>query len=185
MIIAICGLKRCGKDTVAEYLVQRYAHKFRHVKIAAPLKEVCGLLFGWSAQHMEDDNKDAVDPAWGISPRAALQFVGTEMMQYKIQELLGPGIGRTFWIRSFIMSLQPNESVIISDMRFVHEYDMLKAAFGSRLLTIKVTKQGATDDDAHCSEQEWKQIDHDILIENNGTLQQLYKTLDKLNLTRC
>ena len=185
IIVAICGVKRSGKDTIAHYLTQKYSYQLRHVKIAAPLKEMCGQLFGWSAQQMEDDSKDLVDPVWGVSPRSALQFIGTEVMQYKIQELLGPAIDRKFWILALTRTIQPSESVVISDMRFVHEYNVLKEQYGNKLYTIKVVKSDSQHDDnqdLHSSEQEWKSIPEDVTIDNNGTLQDLYKKLDELTV---
>lgn len=177
-VIAICGPKRVGKDTAASFFT---SCNFLHVKISQPLKDVCGSLFGWSPQQMEEDIKDDIDPAWGISPRDALKFFGTEMMQYKIQELL-PNVGRKFWIDSLIKRLyKTNQNVVISDMRFMHEYEALKSAFPNCLTTIKITRQTSTTTtaDAHSSETEWMQIPEDVLITNDGTIQEMHDQLAK------
>jgi hypothetical protein len=180
MIIAICGMKRCGKDTVANRL-STILTTYKHTKIAAPLKDMCGQLFDWSSQQMEDDTKDNVDPRWGISPRKALQFVGTEVMQYKMQELL-PDVGRNFWISKLLNSASTTtQNMIISDMRFVHEDEMIKANTESyRSLIIKVTRPcvPSTVLCDHSSEQEWELIKEDVLIVNDGSIDELNAKVD-------
>jgi hypothetical protein len=91
-IIAICGAKRSGKDVLADYLVKKY--NYERLAFADPLKLTVKNLFNFDDDQLgigEDkgtDKKDIIDERWGITPRAALQFFGTEIMQEKIQELL-------------------------------------------------------------------------------------------------
>ena len=127
-IIAICGLMRSGKDTVADYICQRKG--YTKVHIADTLKKTMHLLFGFTHDQLEGRSKDVIDPNWGITPRAAMQFFGTEVMQYKIQELIS-SVGRTFWIASLVSQLKqhPEKIYVISDLRFIHEHDYLKEHF--------------------------------------------------------
>jgi hypothetical protein len=136
-------------------------------------------MFGWSPKHMEDDEKDHVDEKWGISPRDAMKFIGTEMMQYKIQELL-PEIGRNFWIKQLINKINVGENIIISDLRFVHEFLMIKEHFPNAVI-VKVMKQTAGHLDLHSSEVEWKDIVEDVLIDNNGSMEDLRAQVDRIN----
>ena len=46
MLILLCGYKRCGKDTVASYLSNKY--DFHHLKISYLLKKTLKLLFNFS-----------------------------------------------------------------------------------------------------------------------------------------
>lgn len=188
MIVAICGAKRCGKDTVALYLqkalVARATNVVHHYKIAQPLKDICKIMFGWSTRQVEEDEKDMIDDKWGITPRDAMKFMGTEVMQYKIQELL-PGIKRNFWIKQLSSRIQKKatgDHVIISDMRFMHEYTMLKQHFPDAVV-IKVTRGSGNgssgSNDTHSSETEWKSIPHDLLIENDGSIDELHAQLDE------
>lgn len=122
--IAICGLKRSGKDTIADYLCQEY--HYEKVKIAHPLKHVMKYLFNLTDDQIEGNEKDVVDPRWSVEPRKLMQFFGTEIMQYKVQEVL-PEIGRSFWIKRLVEEhLSRPELLVIPDLRFVHEYDVLK-----------------------------------------------------------
>ena len=90
-IIAICGAKRSGKDVLASHIVNKYG--YTRLSFAEPLKHIVKLLFDFNDQQVgliegSNDEKDTLDERWGISPRKALQFVGTEILQNKIQELL-------------------------------------------------------------------------------------------------
>ena len=51
MIIALTGKKGCGKDTIANYLVEKYG--FINYGFADPIKEVGKILFGfpWQLYH--------------------------------------------------------------------------------------------------------------------------------------
>ena len=82
-------------------------------------------MFGFTNEEIENDEKDIVNKKWGVSPRTVMQFIGTELFQYKIQEIL-PDVGKKFWINSLIESLKQSENYVISDLRFLHEYEELK-----------------------------------------------------------
>ena len=97
-------------------------------------------------------------------------------MQYKIQELL-PGIGRNFWITK-LLNKPLIENMVISDLRFVHEYDMIKKV-NSQSIIIKAVKPGPLTDN-HSSEREWEYIKEDILVINDGTLQELHVKIDRV-----
>jgi hypothetical protein len=174
MIIAICGLKRVGKDTVANYVVDKYGYK--HVKIAETLKNVCKTLFDF--KDVESCSKDIVDPTWNITPRLAMQFIGTEVFQFKIQEIL-PDIGRTFWIKKTINTISDKDRVVISDLRFEHEVKEILQRFPNTVV-IKIIKDRFSDDCSHPSEQEWKNIKENILLKNDGTIDQLYRKIDSI-----
>ena len=172
-IIAICGPKRAGKDVLADYLKSKYNYKKK--KIAQQLKDALVVLFGFTPDQLETDEKEQVDARWGISPRAAMQFFGTDVMQYKIQELL-PNIGRIFWIQSLMAQLAQDTNYVISDLRFMHEYTALYTKYGKDLFVIKIERP--TIEDHHCSEQEYKNIPCDLHLENTTTISDLLIKLD-------
>ena len=175
-VIAVCGMRRSGKDTIAKCIEELCEYK--HVKISARLKQMCNLLFGFTAEQMEESIKDVVDERIGITPRKAMQFVGTEMMQYKIQELL-PSVGRSFWIDALLQ--QERDPIVISDMRFLHEARAIRKMWGSDAKIIKVTRQGdggaACD---HISEKEWMEIKEDVLLVNDKSIDDLVSQVKQL-----
>jgi hypothetical protein len=187
-IIAICGYKRSGKDTIANYIQSKLSNSL-HCKISTNLKEGCAAMFGFTAAHMETDLKEVIDPFWNITPRQAMQYLGTDVMQYDVHRLI-PDINRDFWIKRFIHQIKTSSDhtkkcIIISDLRFTHEYIALKEHFGdNNCIVIKVTRGSNSHEDMHPSEQEWKQISYDIEIKNKGSLDDLYKDIDN-NVLKC
>lgn len=171
-IIAICGLKRSGKDTLANIISEKY--NYEHVKISKKLKDTCKLLFNFTDDQMEKDIKEDIDPRWGVSPRKCMQYFGTEMMQYQIQNLLN--IGRKFWINSLLNEIDMTDAntkrYVISDLRFLHEYDEIKKRNGliicvDRVLTRPIDQCVEAPEDPHISEQEYKKFDYDLIIKND------------------
>lgn len=175
-IIAIIGAKRCGKDTLANYISEKYGYD--KIKLADPLKKTVQALFNFTDEQIEEDAKDIIDPNWNITPRKTLQFFGTEIMQYKIQELL-PNIDRNFIVKSLINKLDPNKNYIISDMRFYHEYqEIIKL----NPLIIKITRPNLLATDLHPSEIEYRSIPHNIHIINDKDMSALINKFDTIFL---
>lgn len=170
-LIAICGPKRAGKDTLASHLVSNYG--YTRIALADPIKHVVGYMFNFNEKQMETDDKDAIDPRWGISPRQALQFFGTEVMQYKIQELL-PDVGRMFWTRCMLANIDPLKTYVVSDVRFHHECDALRE-IGATVIKVERTIE---HNDAHASELEHRDILADVTIINDSTIESLLSKLD-------
>lgn len=173
-IIAICGMKRSGKDTIADYMVSKYGYE--KVKIASPLKSAMKVLFGFTDQQLEGDEKDIKDMTWGIEPRKLMQYFGTEMMQYQIQDVL-PGIGRCFWINKLINDhiKENNKYIVIPDLRFKHEYDML-VDYNAVFWRVDRTN---TLEDSHVSEREFLDIPVQIVFNNNTDKQKLYLDVEQ------
>jgi hypothetical protein len=167
-VIAICGHKRCGKDTLATYICKKYGYE--NIKIASKLKDTMKLLFGFTDDQLETE-KETVDPRWGITPRKAMQFFGTEVMQFQLQKII-PNIDRSFWIKSTIeeMEKHPQKSYIISDMRFMHEHQELMKRFP--VTVIRINRYSKTYD-THISETEYNNIPYDILLNNTSTIDHL------------
>lgn len=177
-VIAICGLKQSGKDTIADFLVSQYGYK--KVRIAETLKEMCTMLFGLNQDQIEGSMKDQVDTRWGVSPRQIMQFFGTEVMQYQIQHLI-PNTGRTFWIKSLLERHAHESTIVISDLRFIHEWEMIKQKYGQNALILKVVNpRTLNEDDKHVSEQEWLDIPAEREIVNDSTIEALHAKISEL-----
>lgn len=173
-VVALCGLKRCGKDTVAQYMVEKYGYE--HVKFSGKLKQMMKLLFDFTDDQIETDEKDKVDARWNTTPRKLMQFFGTEVMQYKVQEVL-PDIGRNYFANSISVSLDKNpRNIVISDMRFVHEYEALKH---HSMIVVEVIRDSCIQD-THISENEYKKIPKNFVINNHHTLEDLYSEIDSI-----
>ncbi len=185
IVIAICGARRAGKDTVASVLEKSYG--YRPMKFARYLKDMIKAGFGLSDQDVEGHAKDAIHPIYNVTPRAIMQYIGTDVMQYGLQTLI-PEIRRDFWARRLIIDLRSHMSkggdetnFVISDLRFMHEYEALKQAAmddGFQFHVIKVCRQVLPADaclaeDSHISEREWENIPHAHCFNNNSTHEHL------------
>jgi hypothetical protein len=179
-IIAICGAKRVGKDLLSNYICYRYRHK--KVAFAEPLKDCVKGLFNFTSDQVGDSYvKDVVDERWGIAPRKAMQFFGTEILQYKIQELL-PGIDRKFLAYTLVSKLKDDVAYVISDMRFMHEYEEVKkiGAYVIRIDRPDVIQDVNHDAEVHISETNYKDIPYDMHINNDRDIAEFIKKFDHL-----
>ena len=184
-IIAVCGYKRSGKDTIAKYLNKKYNYK--HLKITYKLKECLKLLFDLRDHELETDKKEKINKKWNVTPRKLMQFIGTEIFQYKIQEIL-PDIDKKFWIKTFLTDSLVNNlrnkkdfHIVISDIRFIHEYEELKN-LNIPISVIKVTNDNImidSNEELHISEREFIKIPYDKEILNNSTFDDMYKKIDE------
>lgn len=172
-IIALCGFKGCGKDFVANYIHDTCS--FEHLKISTKLKDATRLLFDITDDQIEGNKKECIDERWNITPRQMMQFMGTEMFQFKIQELI-PECDRNFWIKSFANAVKANKNknIVVSDMRFSHEYEYIKKHLRTHeLIVIRInnnSKKNIYDaEDIHVSETEYRQIPIDFQLTNNMT----------------
>lgn len=179
-IVLLCGYARCGKDTVAEYLCSK--HSYTNMKFARKLKLILKILFGFTDEQLEH-NKHVVDAYWGVSPRQAMEFIGTEMFQYYIQKLL-PNQSRNFWANSLLNDIETDSSdkIVVSDLRFVHEYECFVRHFKhDKISVIRIVNQNATNDNSsHVSNNEHLQIKTDYVVHNNGTINDLHHAIEKL-----
>jgi len=182
-IIAICGAKRSGKDVLAKYLINKY--KYEKLSFAEPLKKAVKELFNFNDIQVgiDEDNgigneKEIIDERWGITPRKALQFFGTEIMQYKMNELI-PNTNRDFFANILVSRIIPNKKYVISDLRFLHEYEKIK---GLNIVVIKVVRDCLIKtDNEHISENEYKQIPCNIEVLNDGSIDDYINNFEMLN----
>lgn len=118
MIIAISGLTKSGKDTLAEgFLHQSYTSKFYQLNFATYLKEIAASLWKFDKKNKEEFRK-------------ALQWLGDGARQFN----------ENCWIDAWEKRLQTLHSAsnfIITDLRYENEYYHLKNK-GAILIGIKV-----------------------------------------------
>jgi hypothetical protein len=197
MIIGVCGFIGSGKDTVADYL-QNF-HEFRRESFASTLKDAVAAVFGWDRVMLEGRTKEArewreqIDPWWAdrldmptLTPRWVLQYWGTEVCRKSFHD--------DIWIASLENKIRNSkDSVVISDCRFPNEIQSIKNAGG----TIVWVRRGELPDwydmavaanqghnwavqdlkmrKIHASETAWVGTEFDHCIDNNGTIDELYR----------
>jgi len=196
-IIAICGLIGSGKDTVADYLCN--FHQYKRDSFASTLKDAISRIFGWDREMLEGrtkysrDWREQVDQWWStrlnipnLTPRWVLQNWGTEVCRQ--------GFHDDIWIASLENRLRnTKDNVVITDCRFANEVKSLRS-LGATILRIKrgddpewfETAQKSIElmkiqyPNVHSSEYAWAQTNFDYVIDNNGTIDELYQKLKNL-----
>ena len=178
MIIGLVGNKNVGKDTLADYLVEN--KKFIKYAFADPLKKGLKELFGLSDEQLNGNLKEVIDPEWNITPRELMQFFGTEVMQFKLQELI-PTLKRTFFLKRFEQFVldNPDKNIVVSDVRFQHELDKILQHQG---IIIKISRKNASKTFLnHVSESEidnFKNITYSF--DNDSSKEDLFRLVDQI-----
>jgi len=175
MIIGIAGNKQHGKDTVAAYIARKYG--FYHTSLAATMKLACEVIFGWDEEWTRGNKKDTVDPRWGITPRQALQLLGTEYGQQLLCTIpeFKEKTGRCLWVNSLLEKIPDEANAVISDVRFIHEVEKIRERGGK---IIRVYRKSVPVDYSHPSESEVPDIHPDCTILNDGDIDLLQRKVD-------
>lgn len=128
-------------------------------------------FFGLSIEQTWDANYlDKVDVFWNMSPREMFNLIESLMMndfpdyfKCRIQRPTFPSITN----RPLIAK---NDTIIIKDIRFENEASFLRSHGG---IIWHVIRKNAQKVNLHSSEAGVKAMDNDIIIDNNGSLEQL------------
>lgn len=175
MIICLCYKARCGKDTTANYLVNNF--DFIQESFAYPLKEYIGRqICGFTDKELFGEWKERVNPEWGKTPRQMLQLIGTDALRDVVH--------KDFWVIPMRRKLKKHKlnksNVVISDGRFLSELKMVKD-MGGVIVNIKRDERNKISSEKHKSELELENYtDWDYEIDNNGTIENLYKETEKM-----
>lgn len=207
MIIGICGFIGSGKDTIADYLVN--SHEFRRESFANTLKDAVSKVFGWDRELLEGRTKQArewreqVDPWWSerlnmpnLTPRWVLQYWGTEVCR--------KGFHDDIWIASLENKLRNStDNIVISDCRFPNEITSIRNAGGivvrvvrgpepewyqsainfndgQRNMSWALSRAHLDRLKIHASETAWVGTKFDAVLDNNGTLDELFLQVQQL-----
>lgn len=179
MIIGVNGFKGSGKDTIGQYLVDQYGFTLK--KFAAPLYASAAALLGVEPELLDatknDENAiislthsqgDALQCPARMTVRTFLQRYGTESHRNIF--------GSNFWVDYLLNNLDVTDRVVITDARFENELIAIRQLGGRNVNVWRPGYNGGN----HASEVEPpKELIH-YRINNNGTIEQLHKTLDAM-----
>jgi hypothetical protein len=204
-IIGIVGFIGSGKDTVADYLVN--FHQFRRESFANSLKDAVSVVFGWDRELLEGRTKESRDwretkDEWwtnrlkqDITPRWVLQYWGTEVVR--------KGFHDDMWVASLEHRLlNTKNDIVITDCRFPNEIKAIRTA-GGQVVRIRRGAEPGWFDDAksmnkgpgrnmswalsshkieklgiHASETAWVGQKFDVVLNNDGTIEELYQQIE-------
>jgi len=173
-IVGITGRKFNGKDTLGKYFIDELGYK--KLAFADSLKEGCRCIFGFTDEQLYGEKKEEIDEFWKATPRKVLQFVGTELFRNQLAEIM-PHLGHDIWVevvRKKILD-NPDTNFVITDVRFPNECEIIKKMGG---IIIRVNRDSVnTTVDLHQSEIEIEKLDVDTVIQNDGSIDDLYVKL--------
>jgi hypothetical protein len=160
-VIGIHGLARSGKDTVANFIIAArggYIYSF-----ADPIRAMLVPLGVNMRDPYWQDHKEDVIPAIGKSPRQLMQTLGTEWGR----ELINADL---WLILAKAKLLSFGHGMVIADVRFENEADWVRAQNGR---ILHVTRPNNIAVAAHASENGIGVHDEDLVLANDGTLEEL------------
>lgn len=197
MIIGLVGFIGAGKGTVGELL---RLHGYKQASFAGALKDTASVLFGWDRSLLEGDTvesrvfREQKDDFWSerfgytFSPRLALQLLGTEAGRDVFH--------KDVWIYALEHRIKQINNVVITDTRFPNEIEFIKSK-GGVIVEVRrgerpdwyelalESNTGNTEAEfqmnhsgIHISEWSWIGQKVDYTISNDGTLNDLKKTVD-------
>ena len=175
MLIGICGKAGAGKDTIGDYLIEKY--KFKKIALADPIKRLVKDVFVLD-DHTVYDRVAREQPLkewdnWSV--RKLLQYIGTELFRNNIDDCI--------WVKSLWLRIQNDKdnNYVISDLRFPNELNFFKEHGGKDFVSIKVTRNGCEGSvglSGH--ESESYDLETEYIISNNETIKELYNKVDGL-----
>ena len=173
MIVGIFGKKGHGKDTIADYLVQKY--NFHKLTYAEPIKKICKDIFSLSNEQLTNHYlKEMIDPRWEKSPREIMQLIGTDLFRKTFSDNIWVNILR----EKAKLLLLAGKNIVISDIRHKNELEHLFTLSDNILIFNVIRDIKDEKEDNHPTEQ--FHYEKDIPIEKiyNTTLEELYVQID-------
>lgn len=183
-IIALSGYARAGKDEAAKVLCEE--HGFIQVAFADKLREMLYQLNPWVVEKLEWQDggfEVACEPLQTIIDKHGWQGYKETRFGPEIRRLLqrlGTEAGRqtlwdSIWIDAALTGLPDDAKVVVSDARFLNEFDAVRARGG---YIWRIERDGVGPANNHVSETEAVGYPYFALtIQNNGTLEQFRQTV--------
>ncbi len=182
-VYAIIGQKRVGKDTAADHICEKLECN-KHA-LATPLKELVCAMFEIDMETLDDYKNEGVrlkaqrldketyaiaDYPVDVSFRHILQRCGDRQKAF---------FGLDCYMRKFHEKLLHKDVIVVSDVRLPEEQKWLMAH--TNVTFIKIVRNVKQDiDSAHRTEVEVDKLGYDVLVDNNGTKEELYAKIDKI-----
>ena len=168
-VIAVCGPRLSGKDTVADILSKLLGYK--KTPLAEALKEEYAELHDIPISVVYDQGPEKEQHRMGLITLGAVR---------RIQDIE--------WWCSAVKNKNENESIILSDLRYKNEIgyfvehsdNFILIRIGAKVDTLRERGWKASPSDKDKSETSQELFKEDFIVYNNGTMEDLEEQLVKV-----
>ena len=174
LLIGLSGRARTGKTTAANHLANTY--DLVTYALADPLREGLMNIFNLSPCDFDDERKELTIDWLGRSPRELMQSMGTDWGRHQVH----PELWLLLAEKNLEFLGQTNDNArgfVISDLRFENEADFVRKRGG---MVIHLLRPDAAEVNPHISETGIGIQDNDLVLHNNGAIEDLFGQLDEI-----
>ncbi len=176
MLVGICGKAGSGKDTIGDFLAEKY--NFKKIALADPIKRLVKDVFALDDYTVYDRvaREQELERWKGWTVRKLLQYIGTELFRENIDGAI--------WVKSLWYKIQDDKTnnYVVTDLRFPNEIQYFKDnAKDGEFVTIKVVRPGYNGSvglSGHASEA--YDLPGDFEIFNDGSREDLYNKVEDI-----
>lgn len=174
-LIGICGKAGSGKNALADYIESTDPDKYVLDSFASPLKNGLCSILGLPLKELEEmKDKGEIHPDLGITIRNMLQTLGTEWGRDLINKDIWNILARERILK------HPDKVVIMTDVRFDNEANLIHE-LGGKLIYVSRPTDECRSVGTHSSENSLSEYLIDYIIDNSGSIGELYKKWEELN----
>jgi len=192
-LVGIGGLLQAGKDAVADYLVKE--HGWVKMGMSDPLDQALRAMNPYiqvlSGEPMNKNKGPKYLPYQDIRDKLSyveaknitdvrrnLQTLGTEVGRNLIGEDIWAHVARD----NINDQMIDGKSVILTGVRYPNELYLINQFVdaGQTWFVTRPSKRTAAQPDQHSSETSVSAEDFSVVIDNSGTLDDLYKSVDEI-----
>ena len=188
MIIGIAGKIGAGKDTAGkamQRMLMEDSEKLWEIrKFAAKLKMIASIITGVPIHYFEDQDfkNQEMEVEWDwnhelvkhddqmILSRGRVQledrrkkYTYREFLQRLGTEAMRDGIHQDVWVNALFANYAEDQNWIVTDVRFMNEYEAIKAAGG----IIIYVDRGIETESSHPSESNFDKFQYNYVIDNS------------------
>ena len=174
LLIGLSGRARTGKTTAANHLANTY--DLVTYALADPLREGLMNIFNLSPCDFDDERKELTIDWLGRSPRELMQSMGTDWGRHQVH----PELWLLLAEKNLEFLGQTNDNArgfVISDLRFENEADFVRKRGG---MVIHLLRTDAAEVNPHISETGIGIQDNDLVLHNDGAIEDLFGQLDEI-----
>lgn len=200
-LIMLSGYRGSGKDTIADYLVRE--HNFVKFTIAKTMKKSAAkeykipLYYFYNQELKEKPLMDLPVETTDKFTRTIHKLLFKELPMVNCVKYWSPralailegsvkrSVDSNHWVKKVMKEMEGDgvyykpELCTISDLRYCSEVEAFKEKYGKNLITVRINRFDTIDTE-EASERDLDNYKFDYVVENKGTLEDLYKKIDEL-----